>query len=110
MLKDILSYTKDPFFTLAIFGSYAKGTQKQNSDLDLLLIIPTKKESLKFQAAIEKTYLKIKKDIVIVSTEECREMLKKSAELNVGNETKKHHIFLHGAEQWYSILKEIENE
>lgn len=107
MLNDILRYTHDYFFILTVFGSYAKGTETKNSDIDLLLIVPSKDKVNSFEAALEKIYTKIKKDVTIVTTQEFIEMIK-SNKFNVGNEAKKYHILLYGAEQWYSLIKKVQ--
>lgn len=106
MVNDILQYTNDPFFILVIFCSYAKGIPTPKSDIDLLVIVPSKEKALFFEHAILKVYTKIKKEVIVVKTSEFEEMIKKSNELNVGNEAKKHHILLHGAEQWYALVKD----
>lgn len=97
-----------PFNSFSIFGSYAKGTETRNSDLDILLIVPTKDKVNYFEAALEKMYTKVKKDVIIVTTQEFIEMIKKSSEFNVGNEAKKYHILLYGAEQWYNLIKKVQ--
>ena len=107
MLKDILSYTNDYFFILTVFGSYAKNLETNKSDLDLLLIVPSKEKINSFETAIHKVYTKVKKDAIIVTTEEFVEMIKKN-EFNVGNEAKKNHILLYGIEQWYALIKKVQ--
>ena len=107
MLKDILSYTGEYFFILAVFGSYAKDLETNKSDLDLLLIVPSKEKINSFETAIHKVYTKVKKDAIIVTTEEFVEMIKKN-EFNVGNEAKKNHILLYGIEQWYALIKKVQ--
>jgi len=107
MLNDLLDYTNDFFFILTIFGGYAKGIETKHSDLDLLLIVPSKDKIPLFERAVKNIYTKIKKEVIIVTTQEFINMIKKSSEFNVGNEAKKHHILLYGAEQWYSIIEKV---
>ena len=44
MLDDILTATKNLFFILIVFGSYAKATHTSKSDLDILIIVQDKKD------------------------------------------------------------------
>jgi predicted nucleotidyltransferase len=108
MLKDLLNYTLDFFLVFAVFGSYAKGTQNSKSDIDFLLIVPSRKKISLFEHALHKIYTKVKKNVVIVTAEEFIEMIKKTNEFNVGNEAKKHHVLLYGAEQWHSLIKKVQ--
>jgi len=108
MLKDILDYTRDYFFILVVFGSYAKATQNSKSDLDLLLIVPSKEKISLFENAMNKIYTKIKKNVVIVTTEQFLDMIQKSNEFNVGNEAKKYNVLLYGAEQWYNLMRKVQ--
>lgn len=101
--KDILNATESHFFIMLVFGSYAKGTQTKNSDIDILIIAPTKKEIKKLEQAAQQ-YTKARKNIVIVDTANFEEMIKNPKVLNVGNEAKKHHILLYGVEQYYQII------
>ncbi|WP_148867187.1 nucleotidyltransferase domain-containing protein [Thermosediminibacter litoriperuensis] len=39
VLKRVIEYYKDSLMGLAIFGSYARGENRKNSDLDLLIIL-----------------------------------------------------------------------
>jgi len=105
MLKDILKNTNTPFFILMVFGSYAKGSQNEKSDLDLLIIVNDKKEIRNAENTLQKAYTKIKKSINIVDTEDFKEMIKNTEKLNIGNEAKKHHILLYGIEEYYQIIK-----
>ena len=107
LLKDLLSYTNDYFFILAVFGSYAKGTQTSKSDVDILLIVPGKENLSLFESAMRKIYTNVKKDTTVVTTDEFIEMIK-SNKFNVGTEAKKHHILLYGAEQWYNLMRKVQ--
>jgi len=107
MLKDILNYTNDYFFILVVFGSYAKKTQTQKSDFDILLIVPSKEKISLFENALQKIYTKVKKNAVIVTSDEFTEMIQDN-KFNVGTEARKHHILLYGAEQWYTLLKKVQ--
>lgn len=107
LLKDLLSYTNDYFFIFVVFGSYAKGLETKKSDLDVLIILPTRQLSDIFENAMQKIYAPVKKSHIIVTSDEFIEMIK-SNKFNVGTEAKKHHIILYGAEQWYALIRKAE--
>jgi predicted nucleotidyltransferase len=101
-LKDILN-ASPPFFIMLVFGSYAKGTQTINSDLDLLIIVP-KKENIQELEKAAQQYTQVKKGVIVVDTAGFTEMIKNPKELSVGIEAQKHHVILYGAEQYYRLL------
>ncbi len=110
MLEDILSNAETPFFTVIVFGSYAKEKHTQKSDIDLLIITPSKDQVNGIQAVVKRTYTKIKKSIVVVDANNFIDMLSKPTVFNVGNEARKNHIILYGAEQYYQLIKKADNQ
>ena len=102
--EDVLSSSNTPFFVLLVFGSYAKGTQTKNSDIDILMIVPTKEQIKNFERAGQQ-YTKVRKSIIIVDVASFVEMIKSPKVLNVGNEATKNHVILYGVEQYYQIIK-----
>lgn len=102
---DVLKSAETPFFIMLVFGSYAKGTETKASDLDILVIVPTKADIPALEKAAQQ-YTKVKKGIIVVNAKDFIEMIKNPKTLNVGNETKKHHIILYGAEHYYQLLKQ----
>lgn len=104
-LKDVLNAAKS-FFIMIVFGSYAKGTQTKASDLDLLVIVPTKKDITIYEQFLQ-CYTKVKKSIIVIDAQNFIEMIKNPKVLNVGNEAKKHHIIIYGTEQYYQLLKQV---
>lgn len=106
MLNDAISSTKNLFFILIVFGSYAKGTQTKKSDIDLLVIIQAKDHMKNIENSINKAYTKVKKNVIIVDVNDFMEMISHPNALNVGNEAKKHHVILYGVEQYYQIIKD----
>lgn len=103
-LKDVLSAVERPFFVMMVFGSYAKGAETKGSDLDVLIIAPAKDDISTLEKAAQQ-YTKVKKGIVVVDTQNFLEMIKNPKALNVGNEARKYHILLYGAETYYELLK-----
>jgi predicted nucleotidyltransferase len=104
MLKDIMKNIRMPFFIIMVFGSYAKGSQDSKSDIDLLMVVNEKDEIKNAEDMIQNAYTKIKKSINVVDLENFLEMLKNPEKLNIGNEAKKNHVLLHGAESYYQIV------
>ncbi|MBA3064474.1 HTH domain-containing protein, partial [Candidatus Woesearchaeota archaeon] len=72
MLRDILLSTKNLFFTLLVFGSYAKATQTKSSDFDLLIIVQGKKDIKDVEYAIDRAYTKVKKGLNFVDINDFR--------------------------------------
>jgi len=103
MLEDILKSTKNPFFILLIFGSYAKSKESKDSDLDLLIIVKNKNDIKDIENSINNAYTKVKKGLNFIDINDFKEMIKNTEELNIGNEAKKHHIILHGVEIYYQL-------
>ncbi len=107
-LRDFSAFSPTSFYSLLVFGSYAKGKESKNSDLDLLLIIPRFVNPEEFNSVLSRSYTKIKKHAIIVKESDFLEMLARPLELNVGNETIKNHVILYGAEQYYASLKKAQ--
>ena len=104
MLNETLVNTELKYFTLLVFGSYAKVKETNKSDIDLLAIVPKREDISEIENAIRKTYTKVRKNIIIVDTEDFKKMIKNQSEFNVGNEAIKHHILLYGGEQFYELI------
>lgn len=107
MLKDILTDTKNYFFILLVFGSYAKETKIPKSDIDLLIIVQDKKDIRKIENKFHGIYSKVKKGLNFVDINSFKDMIKNTNELNIGNEAKRHHIILYGIEEYYQIIKRV---
>jgi len=105
-LKNFLKKTKNKFFILLVFGSYADGKQTKKSDIDLLAILP--KENEKFERQLNAALSISNKNfhVNVISKESFEEMIHKRDELNVVNETLSNHIIFYGAEQYYALLGE----
>ncbi|MFH1275916.1 MAG: nucleotidyltransferase domain-containing protein [Candidatus Woesearchaeota archaeon] len=93
-----------PFFTALLFGSYAKGTQNKNSDIDILIIIDDMKdfENIRLTMSI----LPFNIHIVNVTSNEFLSMVK-SKEFSVIEEVKKNNIILFGIENYYNLIKNV---
>lgn len=107
MVQEIMENMKNPYYTLIIFGSYAKGTPHQRSDLDIMVIVSTKEQISETERTIHSiTSIKpIKTQLIIITTSDFKEMLIAPEALNVGKEVVKNHLLFHGAEAYYCMLE-----
>ncbi len=99
------------FFTLLIFGSYAKETQTKKSDLDIAVIVDneeTKKEITPFIETIKRREL-IKIDYYVFTEKEFLEMLN-NEEQNVGKEIYRANLIYYGLIEYYILLKRTRHE
>jgi predicted nucleotidyltransferase len=98
IIHNRLSELKFPFIAL-LFGSYAKGTAKKHSDIDILTIGGNEEE-------IEKSIslLPDKIHLTSVSYESFIRMVK-SKDMSVVSEALKKNIILIGIEEYYRLLK-----
>ncbi len=102
---DVLTQAQSPFFTILVFGSYARGKETKKSDLDLLIIVPAKEDVKRIECVIKNVYTSTKKSLVIITTDDFVAMVRNSKAFNVGNEAQKYHIILYGAEQYYQTVR-----
>ena len=94
------------FYILLLFGSYAKESPGKDSDIDLLFIIPYRKDIEIYKEKINKSlrlYPEVKKDFNIVSTNDFMDML--NEKYTVGRSVFQHGIVLFGTEHYYSMVK-----
>ncbi len=103
-LTDFLKKTDQAFFVLLVFGSYAEGKPRKNSDVDLMLISPTENIQLErqLQAALSLNSKKI--HIQSIITTDFQKMLQKREQVNIANECLNRHIIIYGAESYYKLL------
>lgn len=106
-IKEIISAIKPKYFTLIVTGSYAKGSQKPDSDLDLVVITGNKEDTKSIlNSIINKTMTMIPEvHPYIFKEQEFMQMLLDN-EPNYGKETYKNRLILIGAEQFYLIARE----
>jgi predicted nucleotidyltransferase len=92
------------FYVLLLFGSFAKGTQKKNSDIDLLFVVPDGREE-EFERKIQNISATIPFDIhVNVFSEKDFRAMGKSKEPTVGSEAIMNNMILHGIESYYGLI------
>ncbi|MDI6737916.1 MAG: nucleotidyltransferase domain-containing protein [Nanoarchaeota archaeon] len=94
-----------PFFILMIGGSYAAGTARKGSDIDIAIIVENEdaKKAIKpyLKAAIEISEIEV--DEYIFTRQEFKEMLIRQEE-NLGKEMARKHVTIYGADSYYSII------
>ena len=99
------------FFTLLIFGGYAKGTATKKSDLDIALIVESeesKKEIHPFVETIKRREL-LKIDYYIFTEKEFLEMLTNDQQ-NVGKEIYRESLVYYGSINYYKLIKRTKHE
>lgn len=101
ILYNKLNSIKFPFIAL-IFGSYAKGTSNQHSDIDLMIICDKNTKD------IERTISLLPLDIhlVTISIDEFLKM-DKTKEFNVVDEAMQNNIILIGIEDYYRLINNV---
>lgn len=90
--------------TMVLFGSYAKGTQNEHSDIDLLIINNTGNKTLSFSKY--ESLFKKKINPIFITYKEFKKMLKDEDE-NIGKQALNWNIILKNPEKfWKSVLDE----
>jgi len=106
ILRKIINQSKSCFFSLLIFGSYAKRQPRKDSDLDLLVIAPNEKEI----DALEKSISSISRTSaikihdIVIDENSFNTMLQKK-DLNIILEAIDNHILIYGGELYYKLIK-----
>jgi len=107
ILREIEEALSGKFYVLVLFGSYAKGRPKKESDLDFLFIVQRREEIEIYREMVNKAlrlYPTIKKDFNIVTTKDFMKML--NQKYSVGREAFLHGVVLFGAENYYVMVKD----
>ena len=103
---NVLEKTKEIYFTLVIFGSFAKDKERKNSDLDLLIIAPARDIAEEIQRIINSEAFLLKRNIQSILLDE-KEFISNLSDkkLNVVVEAFKNHIIITGIESFYEGVK-----
>ena len=100
--NEIEEHLSSNFYALLLFGSYAKGTARKDSDIDLLLIVPAISEDYSEKLSnVFRLYPKI--NCKIIKAKDFSEMLNQRN--SVGRAAFENGIVLFGAEQYYLMVK-----
>lgn len=113
VLEDIQKriFKQTEFFSLIVFGSYAKGQATQKSDLDIAVFVESegaKKEITPFLETIKRREV-IQIDYHVFSRQEFLEMLQQDSE-NIGKQIFKNSIVYYGYIPYCNLIKGIKNE
>lgn len=97
-------------YVMLLFGSYAKGTAKTGSDIDLCFIIQDEKNVEKLKARIKAALssFSYRIHLNVFTAEWFYDMLKEKD--TVGREVLKASIVLHGADIYYNLVKKYDQE
>ncbi len=97
---------KTVFFTALVFGSYAQGTQKKGSDIDMVLIIKDKKDVSFVSPVLESIKRKEIKPIhyhVFIASDFTKML--NSDEENLGKQIIKNHLVFYNPDLFYNLIK-----
>ncbi len=100
-LYDDIQSIENPFFIAVIFGSYAKGKETKNSDIDLCIIHDNEKE---VKTIINRLSIHPTLEIQSFHYSEFLSMLK-TKEFNVGHEIVREGVILKNIESYYEVIK-----
>lgn len=88
-----------------LFGSYADKTHKNDSDIDLLFVIPDELDYGAFDSLIRSKFLVYNYHLGITPESGLFEMWQHPGKLTVGNEILKKHRILYGTEHYLNLLR-----
>ncbi|HLC84734.1 MAG TPA: nucleotidyltransferase domain-containing protein [Candidatus Nanoarchaeia archaeon] len=102
-LKEAVQGITNPFYTLLIFGSHAKGSARPSSDIDILAIVQEKGQEQEIRSAIKRsaTLNNLQINPVILTIEEFQAGRK---EPSVSKEAYEKHLIIHGGESFYLLI------
>jgi len=106
--EDALYKVKELYYTIVIFGSFAKGKEHKESDMDLLIIAPTRAIAEEIQRVINSESLFLNRKVQSITLDE-KEFISNLADkkLNVVVEAFKNHIIITGVESFYNGAKQV---
>jgi len=107
LIREVIEKMPTPYFTLIITGSYARNTQKETSDVDIVVIVDNEADTKRVLAQIHyKCELSIPPGHPYVfKKSEFLQMLT-NAEANYGKEVSLNNLILHGGAEYYAIMGE----
>ncbi len=106
-LEKLASKMPTTFYTFIVTGSYAKGTQKEDSDIDVVIIIDDAAKPKRVYAELRmECELSIPQVHLYVFKESEFLAMLLNKEANYGKEIAKNSLFFFGAEYYYRIMGE----
>ncbi len=103
-LNVIKKYTEElgyPFMIMLVFGSYAKGTKTEGSDIDICIISDNNEKTKEMHERLN--LLSLKLEIHEFTAKEFVSMIEKTQK-NLGHEIVKSNIILYGIENYYNLI------
>lgn len=102
--REIEKYTL--FYSLVVFGSYAVGEQRKDSDLDIAIFLPdrTNEKNMKVAENMARTSSVLTLHVHVITYEDMHEMLI-NKEANVGKEIARKHRAVHNVNIFYKIIR-----
>ncbi|MBI2144358.1 nucleotidyltransferase domain-containing protein [Candidatus Woesearchaeota archaeon] len=105
IMYDSFKSMRSRLYILLVFGSYAKKTQTQRSDIDLMFIVPDAEEQ-KLESEIQNIVSTLPLNIhVNIFRETDFRAMKNSKEITVGSEAILRNVILNGIEPYYEALQ-----
>ena len=101
VLKNYIEGLNYPFLIVLVFGSYAKNTKTENSDIDICIISDRKEKEKVLRDRLN--LLSLKLEIHEFTTKEFISMIEKTQN-NLGHEIVKSNIILYGIENYYNLI------
>ncbi len=101
MLEDFMNLLKTKSMTVVLFGSYSKGAETEESDIDVLLIA---KNKIEVDRAVKEIYAKYGKEISVVNMTE--DEFKKQKEKPIIKEIIKSHCIIYNADKFVNMVFE----
>src|SRR3989338_5701512 len=100
--KEVLEKLKAQFYALILFGSYAKGMQTKNSDVDFLLIADSTSRAEELERSLAGVLRLSAKPVHVISMS-CHDFMDmaKSKDANPVNQAIGNHIIFGGCEEFY---------
>jgi predicted nucleotidyltransferase len=106
LISDIKSKINYSFYTLVLFGSFAKETQNNRSDIDLLVIIPESEGIERFERGIHSVIdlYPLEIHLIVINEKSFKEMITSKQETNIAKEVVNKHIIFYGVENYYKLI------
>ncbi|MBI4145313.1 nucleotidyltransferase domain-containing protein [Candidatus Woesearchaeota archaeon] len=105
--QNVAEKVKTPFYSVVIFGSFAKGAETKTSDLDILIIVPSRDAGEEIVRVINAEALLLKRKVQSIVLDE-KEFVQSLSEkkLNVVVEAFKNHVIIAGVEGFYHGVRQ----
>ncbi|OGJ19068.1 hypothetical protein A3K73_01990 [Candidatus Pacearchaeota archaeon RBG_13_36_9] len=105
IIENLRARIPTPFFSLIVTGSYAKGKQTKESDLDVVIISDYGSKEILAELKYEAETSIPKVHLYVFTSKEFLEMLGSKKE-NYGKEIARNNLIFFGGASYYSILQE----